>query len=179
MRPKGFHHSEETKKKISESHKGNKYHLGKHLSEEAKKKISEAHKGKYSGENNPNWKGGKVERKCIVCGKTFYVKQKVVRKGGGLFCSYKCAGIWRSQHKKGENSPLWKGGLDIAYARKRAKRRQLGFIPLNKPFEGAEAHHIDENFVIYIPKEIHQNIRHSVWKQQNMDEINAIAWNYI
>lgn len=74
---KGKHLSEETKKKIGEASKGNKYALGnriseetknrmseamkgennpfygKHHSEEAKKKNSEAHKGKYLGKDNP------------------------------------------------------------------------------------------------------------------------------
>ena len=43
----GKHHTEETKKKISESLKGNKNpNYGKPLSEETKKKLSESHKGK-------------------------------------------------------------------------------------------------------------------------------------
>ena len=46
---KGIPQSEETRKKNSEAHKGeNNYWFGKHHSEEAKKKNSEAHKG----ENN-------------------------------------------------------------------------------------------------------------------------------
>ena len=46
---KGIPQSEETRKKMSEAHKGeNNYWFGKHHSEEAKKKNSEAHKG----ENN-------------------------------------------------------------------------------------------------------------------------------
>ena len=58
--------SEETRNKIREAKKGNKYHLGKRHSEEAKKKMREAHKGKKlseetkkkmreakKGENNP------------------------------------------------------------------------------------------------------------------------------
>lgn len=64
---KGKLHTEEEKKKISESNKkyyaehpdfriskGNHYR-GKHLSEEAKRKISIAHKGKYLGKDNPNY----------------------------------------------------------------------------------------------------------------------------
>ena len=49
-------HSEKTKRKISELHKGKK------LSEEHRKKLSNAIKGKkgksYFREKNPNWKGG-------------------------------------------------------------------------------------------------------------------------
>jgi hypothetical protein len=44
--------SEETKKKLSDVAKGNKYHLGIKHSVEAKKKMSEAHKD-TSGQNNP------------------------------------------------------------------------------------------------------------------------------
>lgn len=43
---KGRHHTEETKRKISEAKKGkNNPNYGKHLSEETKRKISEANKG--------------------------------------------------------------------------------------------------------------------------------------
>lgn len=42
---KGKHRSEETRRKISEASKGNKYALGYHHTDEAKNKISEAMKG--------------------------------------------------------------------------------------------------------------------------------------
>lgn len=48
---KGRKHSEETKKKMSESQKGEKNHsYGKHLTEEHKRKLSEANKGKTVSE---------------------------------------------------------------------------------------------------------------------------------
>jgi len=62
---------------------------------------------------------------------------------------------------------------------KHKKLRKFGFIPLNKPFQGSEAHHLDRTYVIYIPAEVHKSIRHSVLRNRNMDEINAIAWNYL
>ena len=47
---KGKQHSEETRKKMSETHKGKPtWNKGKHLSEDTRKKISEA----KNGENNP------------------------------------------------------------------------------------------------------------------------------
>ena len=43
----GKHHSEESRKKMSEARKGNpSWNKGKHLSAEARKKMAEAHKGK-------------------------------------------------------------------------------------------------------------------------------------
>ena len=51
---KGKKLSEEQKKKISESTSGEKHPMfGKHHSEESKRKISESHKGLQAGEKNP------------------------------------------------------------------------------------------------------------------------------
>lgn len=48
--PRGFHHSPETRRKMRESH------LGEKFTEERKKKISESH----LGAKNPNWKGNEL-----------------------------------------------------------------------------------------------------------------------
>lgn len=59
------------------------------------------------------------------------------------------------------------------------REHNLGFIPLNRYFYDSVAHHLDKTYVIYIPEEIHKSIQHSVLRNINMDEINAIAFNYI
>ena len=59
------------------------------------------------------------------------------------------------------------------------KRRQLGFVPLNKYFKGSEAHHINKNDVIYIPKEIHRSVWHNIWTWQGMEQINKLAIEFI
>ena len=59
------------------------------------------------------------------------------------------------------------------------KRRSLGFVCLNKPFGGSEAHHIDKDRVIYIPKNIHRSIYHNIWTGKNIDEINRLAWEWV
>jgi len=59
------------------------------------------------------------------------------------------------------------------------RERNLGFEPLNKYFEGSVAHHIDKTYIVYIPEEIHNKIRHCLENGKNMEEINKIAMNYI
>jgi len=61
------------------------------------------------------------------------------------------------------------------YKRKANKRRDLGFNPLNKYFEGSEAHHINKNDIVYILKELHQSIPHCLKTGKNMDKINRLA----
>lgn len=65
------------------------------------------------------------------------------------------------------------------WKRRNYKRRGLGFIPLNKPFDGAVKHHIDFDHVLYIPRELHTSIPHNVWTGRNMEEINALALEYL
>ncbi len=60
---KGRHHSEETKKKLSEARKGKPTWNGKHHSEETKKKMAEAHKGKtFSEEHRKKMSEAKKEK---------------------------------------------------------------------------------------------------------------------
>jgi len=61
----------------------------------------------------------------------------------------------------------------------KAKRRKLGFDPLNSWFIGSQAHHIDFECIIYIPKKLHQSISHNVWTGRGMKEINARALEYL
>jgi thiamine kinase-like enzyme len=82
-----------------------------------------------------------------------------------------------------EKLKLWKQNnpekVKVLRVKYKCKRRQFGFIPLNEFSEGSVFHHLDLNYGIYIPREIHKSIPHSVLHNYNMDEINAIAWNYL
>jgi len=57
--------------------------------------------------------------------------------------------------------------------RNRATRRGLGFIPLNDWFPVCDGHHIDNRHVVYVPKDLHHSVQHSVIHNQNMEEINV------
>ncbi len=59
-----------------------------------------------------------------------------------------------------------------------AKYRQLGFIPLNDYFDGAHAHHMDTEVVMYIPAEIHNGNKHTLTDHIKMADINDKAWEW-
>lgn len=66
----------------------------------------------WIGEQNPNWKGGKIEVKCATCGKPFLIFRS--RLGIRKHCSKKCSRIAKTKQMKeartGPRNPLWKGG---------------------------------------------------------------------
>ena len=71
---KGFKHSDETKKKISEVHKGKiPWNKGKKNTEETRKKISEALKGKKNTRiKNTHWfNNGVICVRCFECPEGF------------------------------------------------------------------------------------------------------------
>lgn len=61
------------------------------------------------GKNNYHWQGGKVEKRCLICNKTFYVSRYRVKIGEGKLCSRKCMGIWRTINIRGKNHWHWQG----------------------------------------------------------------------
>ena len=50
--------------------------VGRKHSKETKLKMKLAKAGKYIGENNPNWRGGKTQRKQCICGKSIRPESK-------------------------------------------------------------------------------------------------------
>lgn len=175
---------------------------GKKLSDETRRKIGEAQKG----EKHPRWRGGPIKRICKVCGKRFYAKRYVVKKGEGNYCSCSCAQKDKkltdetkrklsnaqkgrtftdeakrnmSKAQKGDKNPAWKGGTKLANARHRARRRHFEFKPINASFESSEGHHIDMHHVLFIPQFIHQEVYHNMHTGQGMQEINALAIDFL
>ena len=151
-----FIRTEETKQKMSFAHKG------KLFSEEHKKKIGEAHKGKHHSEE--------TKLKMSEANKG---------KGGTKGRHWKLSEETKRHMSESHKGSGWKGGYKVWRKRQRNKRRNLDFIPLNKFFEDAEAHHIDTIYVIYMDRVVHQSIKHSVLRNVNMDTINAVAFNYL
>ena len=92
---------------------------------------------------------------------------------------------WYEQNKKKHKQQIkaWRENHIEQYRERvrksKFKRRKLGFVPLNKPFKESEAHHICLTFVIYMPKNMHRSIYHSIWTGKNMVLINNLAFDYL
>jgi hypothetical protein len=86
---------------------------------------------------------------------------------------------WKENYKKGKDSNLWRGGHIISKRRENAKRRSYGFDPINEKFDDSEAHHIDRNHVIFIPRELHRSIWHSLNKPETMNTINTKVFIWV
>jgi len=63
--------------------------------------------------------------------------------------------------------------------RMNTRRRLYGHDCLNQEFSNSEAHHIDINTVIWIPKEIHRMIIHNLKTKKNMEIINTYAYFFL
>lgn len=77
----------------------------------SRKCKDEHQKHTMKGEGNNNWKGGKIKRHCEYCNETFETIPALIRPGKIMCCSTKCMGKWKSLHRRGEKSLMWKGGI--------------------------------------------------------------------
>lgn len=151
--------------------------LGERMSDELKAKISVA-------ENCPEVKAKKsaANKRRISPNKGVPMSAEQKAKLTGLkrtpeTCAKISAG--RIGHKMSPETcekirvAEYKGGKRAS----RAKRRVLGFCPLNTPFVNCEGHHLDNEWVVYIPKPLHKSVGngHNIWTGKNMDKINTLA----
>lgn len=86
-------------------------------------------RGFNNGIDNPMWRGGSPERKCLICGKIFHTRLSQIKIGKAKYCSRKCfyiseknkpGSFWGKKHtaehiallrtKTGNKGSGWKGG---------------------------------------------------------------------
>lgn len=58
--------------------------------------------GRWWKYQKPHQRQAAVERTCEVCLKPFIAREQEVKKGGGRFCSNKCAAVWQGLYGKGQ-----------------------------------------------------------------------------
>lgn len=178
--PTGIYVRSETQKRnISAGMMGKQNRLGGHVSDETKAKISATMAGvPKSDETRARMSAAQVvcftnpERRAMV---------SVAMKGN----TYTLGHHWhhseasRVRESAAHMGLNWKGGPMAFRRRSKAKRRLLGFVPLNECFVGCEGHHVDNEQVINMPKALHRSIYHNQHTGQGMAQINAIAYNFL
>lgn len=70
-------------------------------------------------------------------------------------------------------------GKEVRRKSEEKRQRNLGFIPINTSFEGAEGHHMTREVVIYIPKALHRRVHHILHSGKNMQQINALSLSFL
>jgi len=83
-----------------------------------KEKISKTKKGTGRGENNSmygvyligkkngNWRGGKIEKNCLICGEKIERFPSAIKLGRGKFCSHSCKAIYWYGHQRKESTSI-------------------------------------------------------------------------
>lgn len=159
----GIKFSDETKAKLSAAGIGNKRALGHHheVTAETRAKIAATSKGRTHKGYAPS-----DEQKR---------KQSAMMKGNKFSCGHHHS----EETKIKQGKAHWKGGPSMTWRRHDAKRRTLGFVPLNEPSAGSEGHHVDNELVIHIPSNLHQSVWHCLRTGRGMSVINAEAYNFL
>jgi len=145
------------------------------------KRAKKQDKKEYNKRYDQSPKGKETRRRYSLSLKRKETRKKYDQslKGRERSRRYEKSAKSKETNKKYRQTPKGKEIVKRGRRVQRAKRKQFGFIPLNKSFEGSEGHHIDIERVIYIPKEIHRSVWHSVSSNINMDKINKLAFDYL
>jgi len=149
--------SKENRKKLIEAR------THKPLSNEHKLKISEGNKGKHPSKET--------------------IKQQSLSKLGSKNPMFgKCGNKNLMFGRIGENHPTWKGGIQKARRKVKAKRKEYldpNPIELNKGFKDSHGHHINSKYIINIPSELHRSISHRQTDGRGMNKINKVVFKYL
>lgn len=186
----GSHHSNEARKKISLAKENPSMetrtklslaHKGRTESVETRQKISDGNKGRLV-----TWE---TREKISVANKGHALspetREKLSIAHKGKVPSNK--GVPQSLEQrtrqsaamKGKPPRNWKGGRRVSTRKQHARRRLLGFVQLNEPFEGCEGHHLDNERIINMQKALHRSVYHRQSDGRGMAKINAIAYNFL
>jgi hypothetical protein len=156
--------SPETRAKISIANKGRQ---GKPESPETRAKISASNFGKHPSEETR----ARISAAAKKRGISPETQAKMTASLTGRSLS--------PEHRINIGIGHWKGGRSVTIRKFHARRRLLGFVALNTLFSGCEAHHVDKEQVIYMPKELHRSIYHRQTDGMGMAKINAVAYNFL
>lgn len=147
--------------------------LGSHMTDEQRTKDSMAHMGKTASPET---------RAKMSVAHSNYSPEMRASISLALMGNKNSLGYHHPEESQARISAShWRGGRLVCNRRHHAKRRGLGRVCLNSPFIGCEGHHVDNEFVINMPRELHQGKGngHNHETGRGMARMNAIAYNFL
>ena len=81
-----------------------------------------------------------------------------------------------NENQIGKLNPAWKGGISNDRNHVLPKNQ---CIKLNNKFKDSDFHHITKSVGIFIPKELHEHVRHNLLNGKNMGIINLLSLQFI
>ena len=97
---------------------------------------------RQKGDNNPNWKGGKIKLCCKVCKKLYFVYLSEIKKI--QTCSKKCHSKLMVKIQQGKNNSCWRGNNAKYHAlhyRVRVKKGNPSFCEVCKTDDKEKIYH--------------------------------------
>ena len=76
-------------------------------------------------------------------------------------------------------NPVIKNRIKEINKRQQEKRKPLKWKALNEPQQGFERHHINNEFVIYMPQPLHILYGHRLNDAESMTKVNELAFKYL
>jgi len=140
--------------------------------------------------NSRSWKANHKEER-ILYGKTYYHEHKeeiLIQCKQYQETHRDTRQLWRREYYINNKEyfvlkrKLWAQSNNgkISKHKSNAKRkRDLGFIPLNNILPDHDGHHIDRDYIIYIPEKLHRSCPHGQNGPESMQKINKLAWEYL
>jgi hypothetical protein len=181
---KGSHMTDEQRTRVSDGHKG------KTIPSEVRGKISVTlmgHPGYWMGRTFPEMKatdlrkvrGRKISpetRATMVAAQSNRSPETRAR----ISAAKMGHPAWKisPEARAKMSAERWKGGRQVSNARHLAKRRSMGYSEMNQRFVGSVGHHIDNERVINMPRDLHKPT-HNHFTGKNMAKVNAVAFNFL
>lgn len=168
---RGSHMTEESRAKMT------KEKMTRVFSPETRAKLSEATRARWADPET----GTEMRAKTSAAntGNTYFLGHAVSPETRAKISAGSMGRIVLPETRAKIGTAHWKGGRVVTSKKDNAKRRALGFTPLNGWFLGCEGHHVDGEQVIHLPKLLHRSVFHRQTDGRGMAQINALAYNFL
>lgn len=112
-------------------------------------------------------------------GRNENMTEKQIVKSRTYHCKWQKNITDKQRQKYNMTERLWSKNNQDKVRVYRSRDKGLGHIPLNNWFIGCHGHHLNDDYIIYIPTELHRSVYHDREKDINMVKMNNLAIDFM